>query len=72
MTTAPYFVVRQAGAGGYFSNGTTLSSHPSREEATAALAKISSAHQSKYGACRVEDWTACPALVEEWRQQCEE
>jgi hypothetical protein len=66
MNTNPLFVVRQAGAGGYFSNGTTLSSHPSREEANAALAGISSAHQSKYGACRVEDWTPTAAQVEAW------
>jgi hypothetical protein len=67
MTTDPLFVIRQAGAGGYFSNGTTYSTHKSRAEAEAALAKISPAYIAKYGACRIFDWTPTEAQVAEWR-----
>ena len=57
-----YFVVRMAGAGGYFiENGTTLSAHDTREKAEADMAKRLADHALRsskpHPEMRVEDWS---------------
>lgn len=61
------FVIRQAGAGGYFENGVTMASFDSREAADAALpAMCEVCNGAKYGELRVEDWTPTASQREAW------